>query len=592
MRDILKEFKEKHGDNFEYEDFTYLNNKQWIKIKCKNGHSYDTQILTHLKSKGCPYCRGLKRDKKSILADLNKIHNNFYDYTNSKWEKIDDIITINCKLHGEFKQSLKLHLKGHKCQKCSNRYNKTNNEFINNLKIKFIDIDFTLTEFINSKTPVFAFCKKHNLIKFYPNFKHHVCKKCYQIDKNFNNFLKNSIKKYGNKYDYSLSDNKDNQTKIKIVDTENKKIFEQTPQGHLKGNQCQIYWSNKNNTETFIYQSKNIHGDKYDYSISNYVASKENIEIICKTHGTFEQTPNNHLRGAGCPKCNRFNIQQSKIFEFIKENYQETFLNDRKILNGKEIDIYIPELKLGFEFNGLYWHSELYKDRLYHLNKSKDCLNVGIDLFHIWEDDWIYKQDIVKSMIINKLGKTPNKIYARKCTIKEISDNKLIREFLNKNHIQGFVGSKIKIGLYYNDELISLMTFGNLRKSLGTKSREGSYELLRFCNKLNTNIVGGASKLFKHFLRNYDVKEIISYSDNSRGQGNLYQQLGFNLISETEPNYYWIIDGKRHHRFNFRKDKLIKEGADPSKTEIQIMTEKGYYRIFDCGNKKWILDKL
>jgi len=279
--------------------------------------------------------------------------------------------------------------------------------------------------------------------------------------------------------------------------------------------------------------------------------------------------------------------QENNILEFISNHYPNVISSDRNLLNGKEIDIYIPELNLGFEFNGLYWHSEIYKERTYHLDKTKECLNNDTILFHIWEDDWLYKQDIVKSMILNKLGKTPNKIFARKCEVREISDNKLIREFLNKNHIQGFVGSKVKIGLFYNDDLVSLMTFGNLRKSLGQKSKEGSYEMLRFCNKLNTNVVGGASKLFKHFLKNYDVKEVVSYSDSSRSDGNLYKKLGFSLIHETDPNYYWIVDGVRKHRFNFRKDKLVKEGADPNKTEIEIMNGKGFYRIFDCGSRKW-----
>lgn len=291
-----------------------------------------------------------------------------------------------------------------------------------------------------------------------------------------------------------------------------------------------------------------------------------------------------------CVECNpkKQNIKQNEVFDFISKQYPNTKSSDRIILNGKEIDIFIPELNLGFEFNGLYWHSEIYKERTYHLDKTKECLKCNVNLFHIWEDDWTSKQDIVKSMIMNKLGKTPNKIFARKCQVKEIKDVKLVRKFLYKNHIQGFIGSKIKLGLYYNNELVSIMTFGNLRKSLGQKSKEGSYEMLRFCNKLNTNVVGGASKLFRYFIKTYQIKSVISYSDSSRSEGNLYKQLGFKMIHETEPNYYWIVDGVRKHRFNFRKDKLVKEGSDPDKTEIQIMNEKGFYRIFDCGNKKWL----
>jgi hypothetical protein len=259
-------------------------------------------------------------------------------------------------------------------------------------------------------------------------------------------------------------------------------------------------------------------------------------------------------------------------------------MSERKIING-ELDIYIPDLKLAFEFNGLYWHNELYKDKNYHLNKTELCEKNGIQLIHIYEDDWIYKQDIVKSMILNKLGKTSNKIYARKCEIREITDNKLVREFLDENHIQGFIGSKVKIGLFHENELVSLMMFGKRRVAMGKKtSEEGEFELLRFCSKLNTNVVGGGNKLFKHFVKNYDPKMITTYTDRSWSNGNLYNQLGFKYEGKTDPNYYYIIDGIRHHRFNFRKDILVKEGYDPSLTEHQIMLNRKIYRIYDSGS--------
>jgi hypothetical protein len=291
-----------------------------------------------------------------------------------------------------------------------------------------------------------------------------------------------------------------------------------------------------------------------------------------------------------CLLCNPVLSGKSKreieVYNFIKENYKEEIILNSKNIISKEVDIYLPHLKLAFEFNGLYWHSELHKEKAYHLNKTKECLDASIQLIHIWEDDWDFKKEIVKSMILNKLGKT-KKIWARSCKIKEINDNELVRDFLEKNHIQGFVGSRVKLGLHYNGELISIMTFGALRRSLGQKSKLGSWELLRFCNKLNYSVVGGASKLFKYFLNNYNIDEILSYSDSSRGVGHLYEQLKFKLISETQPNYYWIIGGIRKHRFNFRKDKLIEGGYNTNKSESQIMHENGYYRIFDCGSKKW-----
>jgi hypothetical protein len=293
-----------------------------------------------------------------------------------------------------------------------------------------------------------------------------------------------------------------------------------------------------------------------------------------------------------CTICNpidyKISDMEKQVKKFIKDNCKLIIEKSRNIIKPYELDIYIPDLKLAFEFNGLYWHNELYKDKNYHLNKTELCEKNGIQLIHIYEDDWLYKQDIVKSMILNKLGKTSNKIYARKCEIREITDNKLVREFLDKNHVQGFIGSKIKIGLFYKDELVSLMTFGKRRVAMGKKtSDEGEFELLRFCSKLNTNVVGGGNKLFKHFVKNYDPKIITTYVDRSWSQGNLYKQLGFKCEGKTEPNYYYIIDRIRHHRFNFRKDVLVKEGYDPELTEHKIMLNRKIYRIFDSGNLKF-----
>jgi hypothetical protein len=220
--------------------------------------------------------------------------------------------------------------------------------------------------------------------------------------------------------------------------------------------------------------------------------------------------------------------------------------------------------------------------------KTESCLEKGIQLIHIWEDKWNYKQDIVKSMILNKLVKTPNKIFARKTQIKEINDNILVRNFLETNHLQGFVGSSVKLGLFYENELVSLMTIGKKRNLMKSKSQEGEYELLRFCTKLNINVIGGASKLFKYFLKNYSFTEITTYADRSHSQGNLYETLGFEFVSKTPPNYYYVVDGVRKHRFGFRKDVLIKEGYDVNTTEHEIMLKRKIYRIYDSGSLKFI----
>jgi len=295
-----------------------------------------------------------------------------------------------------------------------------------------------------------------------------------------------------------------------------------------------------------------------------------------------------------CTQCNPISKNVSgleiQLVDFISSVYKnKIILNNRNIIPPNELDIYLPELKMAFEFNGLYWHNELYKEKNYHLNKTEECKIQGIQLIHIWEDDWFYKQDIVKSIILNKLNKTKNKIFARKCIIKDNIDIKIIKNFLEKNHIEGYVGSKVKLGLFFDNELVSLMTFGKRRVAMGNKlTNDDEYELIRFCNKLNTNVIGGASKLFKFFVKNYNPKEITTYADLSFSKGDLYEVLGFEFINKTQPNYYYIIDGTRKYRFNFRKDKLVKQGFDKNKTEHQIMLDRKIYRIYNCGNLKYV----
>jgi len=288
-----------------------------------------------------------------------------------------------------------------------------------------------------------------------------------------------------------------------------------------------------------------------------------------------------------CTICNPVNSGQSQeeknIINWIRDLNIEVSERDRSF--GVELDIFIPDMNLAIEFNGLYWHSELYKDRLYHLNKTEICKNNRVELIHIWEDDWMYKRDIIKSILLNRFQLINSKVWARKTEIKLV-DNLLKDSFLESNHIQGKCVSTINIGLYYRDELVSLMTFG--KRSINSKV---DFELLRFCNKINLSVIGSASKLFTYFIKNYNYDSISSFADISQFTGNLYSKLGFEYSHRSNPNYWWVIDGVRHHRFNYNKKRLVKEGWDPTKTEVEIMYDRGYIRIFGCGQDKYIFKK-
>jgi hypothetical protein len=333
---------------------------------------------------------------------------------------------------------------------------------------------------------------------------------------------------------------------------------------------------------------------KYDIGDANITLNcsycKNNYEVY---NTLFNYRSENNIKI--CTLCNPISstnsFHQKELSEFITEllPLMHIKLEDKIVINPLELDIYIPDYRLAIEFNGLYWHSNKYVNNNYHLNKTNLCNQLGIELIHIFEDEWIYKKDIVKSIIKSKFGLATNKIFARKCFIKVINTPEA-RIFLDTNHIQGYTNSKINLGLYYNDELVSLLTLGPHRKVLGGKSSNNNYELLRFANKLESNVIGGFSKLLKHFIKIYIPDSILTYSDNRYFTGNIYKNFGFEFISETKPNYAYILKHKREHRFKYRKDRLIAEGYDIDKSEAKIMSERGINKIYDCGNKKWLLN--
>ena len=293
------------------------------------------------------------------------------------------------------------------------------------------------------------------------------------------------------------------------------------------------------------------------------------------------------------------NIKDTSIELFIQKllnEYNIKYINNDKtiLLNKKELDIYIPSCNLAIECNGVFWHSTYRKDPKYHNLKYKECSNKGIQLLTIWEDWILRKPEIVKSIILSKLGIYKEKIYARKCTIKEV-DTKICRDFLNENHIQGNSSSSKKIGLFYEGSLVSLMTFGKRKTIMGNKrySAEDEWELIRFCNKLDIQVIGGASKLLNYFIKNYNPKNIISFSSNDISNGRLYETLGFNHESSSDSSY-WYIDQEynRYHRFTFSKQSLKRKGYDISnKTESELMQELGYFKIYDTGQNKYIWSK-
>lgn len=284
------------------------------------------------------------------------------------------------------------------------------------------------------------------------------------------------------------------------------------------------------------------------------------------------------------------NTSLERFVQNILDEYNIKYeTNNRKILDGNELDIYIPDHNLAIECNGIYWHSQ--KEPKYHFNKWKQCQEHGIQLLTIWEDQIINEPEIIKNIVLSKLGIYEHSIGARECTIKETSNSEA-QQFLLMYHLQGPASGSIRLGLYYGDELVSLMVFGKKRRALGNKDmNEMEYELTRFCTKSRYQVVGGAQRLLTHFCKDHSGCTIISFASHDISNGNLYEKLGFELIS-IAPTSYWYIEEKtlkRHHRFSFTKGSLVKKGFDSNLTEFEIMDSLPYYRIYDSGQSKYEL---
>lgn len=297
-----------------------------------------------------------------------------------------------------------------------------------------------------------------------------------------------------------------------------------------------------------------------------------------------------------CTKLNPINSDNTKdtsIELFVQNILNDLNIfyikNDRSILNGKELDIYIPDYNVAIECNGIYRHSIKFKDQKYHYNKYIKCKEKGIQLISIWEDQIRNTPDIVRSIIKSKLHIYNNKIGARQCTIKLIDQN-TCDDFLNDNHIQGSCQAKIRLGLYYKNNLISVMTFGKSIGCSGNKKND-AHILKRFCTLKDWQVIGGANKLLQYYIKNYNPNIIESFACNDISNGDLYLKLGFE--EKQHNNSYWYIkNNKRYHRSNFTKNSIVKRGWKIDKngwTEKEVMLERGYYCIYDCGQTKYVL---
>lgn len=598
LENVINRFKSIHGERYDYSLVDCYKSRSKVKIICKKHGEFSQSVSSHLIGQGCNKCAIEKRNEPKITTEImierfKIVHGDKYDYSKYVYTLKERGIII-CKKHGEFLQQTHSHLNGNGCVKCASEINGLKsridiNEYLKEMKEKHNNYyDYSKADFSTTSDKIKIICPVHG--EFFQNVSSHKngtkCPVCANEINAENSILSNdeyiekANKSHNNYYDYSKTQYTGMKNEIIVICPVHGE-YTVNAKRHLKSKCIRCFHdSQKYNNNIFIEMANKKHNNIYTYDYIDYQGSMSYLNITCKKHGEFSQRADRHLNGGGCHSCNY--LGESKIEKTLINLIDVDFIeNDRSILDGKEIDLLYGNI--GIEVNGAYWHSEKFLSYDYHLNKTKLAESKGIQLLHFWDFEIKNKQDLVASMVKSKLGLL-NKIYARKCTIKEVS-NSDAKIFLDSNHLQGSsaIGS-IRYGLYYDDMLVSLMTFS---KSRYDKSID--YELIRFCNVLNTNVIGGASKLLKHFEKNYKGS-LVSYANRRFSNGNLYRQLGFEFVSESKPNYFYIKGATILSRQMCQKHKLksLLDTFDETLSETVNMHNNGYNKVFDCGNLKYI----
>lgn len=602
--DFIRKAREVHGDLYDYKFAIYLSANTKVCIVCPIHKKFWQKPFHHIRGSNCQRCAKESADKKQtknlleLISEFKEAHGDKFGYDKVVYKNKMTKIIISCKKHGDFETHPQTHKEGvfGGCKECSDESQKYNTEtFI--AKAKEIHGDryiYKNVEYTDSKTDVNITCRIHK--NFFQNPSSHIagknCPLC-AIDsiaasRRLGNeeFLKRARAIHGDRYGYSLVDYKNGRKKV-LIKCYRHGIFPQSPEDHLAGEGCRdcgietIGRKKAIKYEIFLEKAKKTHGNKYKYSKDGYKTLHSKVRIWCKNHKYFYQNGYDHINGCGCPRCNdQKSKQELKLLNFL-DQYIPSLKSDRAILKGKEIDIFIPSLKIGIEYNGLHWHSEVCgKNKKYHLNKTNKCNKAGVKLLHIFEHEFILKEKIVKSRLKSILQLNKFKVPARKCIIKDI-DPKTKKSFLSKYCLDGNGRSDINIGLFYRNRLISVMTFTK------SKNNYNKLKISKYATINNFTIVGGASKILKYVERKFSPNKIIASVDKRWSNGEFYKKLGFSQTNEAEPEpFYFKGSNYKVYKWDRMKEMGVFESKD---NNWETVKKSKWNRIWDCG--KMIFEK-
>jgi Zn finger protein HypA/HybF involved in hydrogenase expression len=595
----VKEAELKHEGRFDYSESVYTGANKKLNIRCIEHGLFEQVANNHLQGMGCPKCGDRRKgetkviDVAEFLRRSRAAHGDRYTYVESSYSSMSEAVDIVCEEHGLFSQIASVHAKGHGCPQCakvraSKASRSTTEAFV--LKARTIHgttYDYSKASYVDNSTKVEIICSEHGSFWKTPanHLKGQGCPECARIEARLGleAFILRANEVHGGKYDYTLVQYVTADKDV-IIKCEKHGLFSQTPHSHLKGRGCPecAIESRSSNLSAFILKAQSAHGDKYDYSAVDYRHCEKKVKIFCSEHGEFMQTPANHLQKSGCPKC--ANIGPSKpqldLAEFLS-SLTETVLEHR--VGRKRVDIFLPKHNIGVEYHGLIWHSEKFvKAPFREMLRHNEIESHGIRLIHVYSDEWAQKRPIVEKTLRSILGLNAS-IGARSCSL-ERPEWSEVKAFLDANHLQGAGLSRgMNYALRHKDDLVAVATFAPSR--FGT----GDWEILRFASSLN--VAGGFSRLIKAFRAEH-TGSLFSFSDNRWFTGEVYAKNGFVRLGFTEPGYFWTDGNSRVNRYATQKHKLkaLFPDCDPdTQTEVQIMHNNGFHRVWDCGNTRWLL---
>lgn len=365
---------------------------------------------------------------EKFIEKAKKIHGDKYDYSKVNYINVKTKITVICPIHGEFETTPDNHINGKTgCPKCSGVYNYTSEEWINECKIKHNNkYDYSKVEYKNAKSKVKIICHEKDEFgvehgEFEIRASNHIsgigCPKCgKRINYTQDDFIKKSQLTHGDKYDYSEVEYVNAKQKVKIICHEKDESgkehgeFYQSPSAHISGAGCpKCNLGVKSNVNDFIKKSKQIHGEKYDYSKVNYINARKKVIITCPRHGDFEQLVTHHLKGCGCPKCKSSKLENIIINTLNKLNinyiYQSKILN----LGNQTVDFYLPDKEIIIEcqgeqhFTGVKFSNSQTQDEIEYAykqqqikdeNKYYTAKKLGLEIIYFTIPKYFIQKDI------------------------------------------------------------------------------------------------------------------------------------------------------------------------------------------------------